>query len=345
MGKYWDINRILPYQRCFNFINAERSIGKTYTTQKYILDKSIKNNIEFVYVVRTQEEKKSGILKSAFKKVTINEFKNQEFEFTKEEMFVIKRDEEGEIESKIIVGYCFALSEVVKVKKRSFPLVKYLLFDEYMLEQKQGGQYVNGWKEPDLFLSLYHTMDREEDRVICFLLGNNTSFFNPYHLHKAFNIPNIEKGKTWCSENVLFQWATSSVELKEQKTKCKFLKMLDNTSYGKYAKEGDYVDDNTNFIEQVNGTTRYNFTIEYDGESFGVTTDIKRGVVYITDKPDKSCKLIYALTVNDHRENTLLTRNHASSLQWLARNFKMGNVRFTSMEVKLKSEKAIALIL
>ena len=346
MAKYWDINRILPYQRCFNFINAKRSIGKTYTTEKYVLDKCEKQSWEFVYLVRTQDEKKRGILQSAFEKVVLKEFSNEEFEYTNEEMFLVIRDEEGEVQEKVTMGYCLALSEAVKIKKRSFPKVKYLIFDEYMLESGQGGQYVNGWKEPDLFLSIYHTIDREEDRVICFLLGNNTSFFNPYHLHPAFNIPKIEKGKIWTSENVLFQWAISTQDLEEEKAKCKFLRMLNNTSYGKYAKDGDYVDDNYSFIDKMSTSAKYAMTIEYEGIKFGVYNDIKNGVIYISDKVDPSCKLNYALTVDDHKENTLLTKtNNVTQLKWLSNNFKLGNVRFVSMEVKIKCEKAIVLLL
>lgn len=346
MSKYWDINRILPYQRCFNFINAERSIGKTYTTEKYVLDKCIKQGIEFTYIVRTQDEKKKGILQSAFEKVTLKEFPKYEFDYNNEEMLLVTRDEEGEIQDKTIVGYCLALSEAVKIKKRSFPKVKYLIFDEYMLESKQGGQYVNGWKEPDLFLSIYHTIDREEDRVICFILGNNTSFFNPYHLHPAFSIPNIEKGKIWTSENVLFQWAISTKELREEKAKCKFLRMLDNTTYGKYAKDGDYVDDNYSFIEKMSTSAKYAMTLEYESVKFGVYNDMKNGVIYVSDKVDPSCKLNYALTVDDHKENTLLTKsNSITQLKWLSNNFKLGNVRFVSMEVKIKCEKAITLLL
>lgn len=345
-NKYWDIRKILPYQRNFNFINAERSIGKTYSTEKFLVEKAINTGCEFVYLVRTQDEKKKGILGSSFEKVLMQEFPNLSIECTSEEMLLVVEDENGDVIEKRTLGYCLALSEAVKIKRRSFPKVKYLMFDEYMLESKQGGQYVNGWKEPDLFLSIYHTIDREEDRVMCFILGNNTAFYNPYHLHKAFKIPNIEKGSIWTSENVLFQWAISTNELKEQKSKCKFLKMIDDTAYGMYAKKGDYVDDNVNFVEKLSTTARYSMTLEYQGSKFGVYNDLKNGVLYISDKIDPSCKLVYALTIEDHKENTLLTKSTSvTQLKWLANNFKLGNVRFVTMEVKIKCEKAIALLL
>lgn len=344
--KYWNINQILPYQRCFNLINGERSIGKTYTCEKFCLERALTKGQEFVYLVRTQDEKKKGVMEKGFAKVIAQEFPKSHIETTTEEMVQVIEDEKGDVIEKNVLGYCLALSEAVKIKKRSFPNVKWLIFDEYMLEEKQSSGYVNGWNEPDLFLSIYHTIDRERDKVICFLLGNNTSFYNPYHMHTAFNIPNINKGEIWYSENVLFQWAVSTEELKEEKSKCKFLKMIDSTEYGKYAKYGDYVDDNVEFIAERTVSARHVFAIEYEGKRYGVWSDSKIGKVFIDSKYDPDCSIIYALTINDHNENTMLTRAKTLTLlQWLAKNFKLGNVRFTSMIVKVKAEKAIALIL
>ena len=122
--------------------------------------------------------------------------------------------------------------------------------------------------------------------------------------------------------------------------------MLNETDYGKYAKDGDYVYDNYSFIEKMQTSARYNFTIEYNGNKYGIYSDFKNGVIYISDKVDPSCKLIYALTIDDHKENTLLTRSkNITQLNWLANNYKIGNVRFVSMETKMKCEKGIALLL
>ena len=338
--KYWNIFEILPYQRCFNFINGKRSIGKTYTTQKYTLKKCIDLNLEFIYIVRTQDEKEKGVLSQAYEKVCQNEFKNDSFKFTNEEMYIQK---EGHLQ---ILGYCIALSEAQKIKKRSFPNVKYLIFDEYMLENNSRTRYVNGWREPDLLLSIYHTADREEDRIICFLLGNTTTFYNPYHMHPAFNIPLIEQGEIWTSENVLFQWAKASEELEEEKSKSKFVRMINASKYGKYAAKGEYIEDKQEFIEARNPSARHNFNIEYNGIKYGVWNDLKHGKIYIDSKYDESCRLNYALTLDDHSENTMLTNTkNVTCLAWLSKNFKIGNVRYTSMEVKKMVEPAIQLIL
>ena len=76
MGKYWDINKILCFNRCFNLINGERSIGKSYTTQKFFIKRAIEKGQEFVYIVRTQDEKKKGILHPPLKKYCKMNLKN-----------------------------------------------------------------------------------------------------------------------------------------------------------------------------------------------------------------------------------------------------------------------------
>lgn len=340
---YLNINRFLPYQRNFIFINGERSIGKTYSTEKFVIGDCIKKGTEFVYIVRTQNEKKEGIFKQALKKVLENEFTNTKVEISNDEFYYYKDEEDKS--KKILCGYCLALSEAPKIKLKSFPKVKYIIFDEYTLESNQSRKYINGFKEPDLFLSIYHTVDREEDRVICFLLGNNTSFFNPYHLHSAFRIPQVKKNTIWFSENVLFFWATSDDELKEKKSNCKFLNMINNTDYGTYAKDGEYIDDNYNFIDKKVGGS-YICTLLNEGEAFGVLNDLKRGLIFITDKPDKSNKIIYALSDSDHKENTMLTRGKKPTiLKWISDQYKMGNIRFVSMEVKIKAENALKFLL
>lgn len=338
IGIYWNIYEILPYQRNFNLINGPRSIGKTYGTQKFLIDTCVNKGVEFMYIVRTQSEKKERYFEDSFKKVLLREFPKLSISTSIDDMML-------EDDNRIL-GHCVALSEANKIKRKSYPNVKYFLFDEYMLAPKESDRYIRGWSEPDLFLSIYHTVDREEDRVICFLLGNNTNFYNPYHMHSAFNVRPINPGDLWTSENVLYQWAVPSEELKDSKAGSKFLRMINHTSYGNFAKDGQYIYDNHNFIEKMSVNAKYNMTLEYNGNSFGVFSDFKNGKIFISDKIDPYCKMVYALTMEDHKENTLLTQSKSMThLGWLSKNFKLGNVRFVSMEVKTKCEKGIALIL
>lgn len=334
---YWTPHQILPYQRNFNFINGERSLGKTYNTEIFLLDKALNKTVEFVYICRTMIEKEEWVFRDAFDKVINNEFPEINFDFTKDLLTV-----DG-----VVIGHCIALSEAMKIKRKSYPKVMYTLMDEYMLEQWQNKSYVSGWKEPDLFLSIYHTIDREEDRVKCFLLGNNTTFFNPYHMHSAFNIPEgIERGQIWKSKNVLYQWAVSSDELKELKKNVGFLEMIDGSAYGDYAKNGNYSDGGNQFIMKRSAKADYVFSFVYNDNIFGVWRDFNAGIVFIDKKFDPSFKRVYALTLSDHTENTLLTKGkNISVLKWLSKMYKLGVVRFTDNRVKALSEGGIKLLL
>lgn len=340
-GKHWNIYDILPYQRNFNLINGTRSLGKTYTCQMYILNKCLENGWEFIFITRTLTEKKNGAFERAFKKVTAKEFKDIEFKYNNGGMYY---NDENDVQ--ILIGYNIALSEVGKLKNNSFPLVKYILFDEYVLEEDRASAYIGGWKEPDKLLSLYHTVDREEDRVIVFMLANNIKFFNPYHIHPAFNVPKIDRGSIWTSENVLFQNCQETKSLLNDKKNCKFLNMIKGTEYGNYAQEGKYILDNEEFIGGLSDTSRYQFTIEYMGKSFGVYNDYPKGVIVVSDKVDPSCKLIYALTLDDHKENTMLTKSGSYALlKWLGKNYKLGNVRFETMKIKTWAEPGVRLLI
>lgn len=331
---YWNISKILPYQRHFNFINGPREIGKTYSTLKWLIGRAINKGEEFVYICRTQDEKKNGVLKYALEKVM-----QQEYQITKYsgDTFVSKVEDKP-------IARCIALSEYMKIKKFSFPNTKYFIFDEYMLESSDSSAYVHGWQEPDLLLSIYQTIDRGRDILTGFLLGNNTSFYNPYHLHEAFNIPFVQPGKIWTSQNVLFQWALPSKELKNHLQGNAFNQMIQNTTYDKYAVQGHYINENDVFLGKLDSSCKYYFTIRYNAYSYGVFMSSKQGVCIISDKIDNSCIYDYALTLPDHTQNTLLLSRNTPHIKWLADLYKKGVVRFTSMPVKQKFQDILRII-
>lgn len=356
MRKYWNLYEILPFQRKFNFINGKRKCGKTYTLIKWLIKQALEKERIFTLLGRTGKEVDNHLLEEWTEKVRIKEYPDIEFLFKGRKMYKVVRhqiligiakdgtekyDEQIEL---ILIADSMALSERTSIKKRSFPSTyKYLVLEEYMIEDDKKGEYVNGWNEPDLFLSIYDTIDRDEDRVICFLLGNCTKFFNPYHMHRAFNIPRIPKGSIWTNKTCLFQWIDDE-QLGNPSSL--FNEMVENTSYGKMAVKGEYSDNNNDFIEKRSGLSCFNFAFIYLGETYGVWTDMRKGLIFIDEKWDSTTRLIYSLTLEDHRENTLLTKGRSSAqLKWLARNFKLGNVRYVNHKVRAKCEGAIKLIL
>lgn len=336
-GKYWNIKDILPYQRNFNFINSLRGTGKTYTSAGFTMDRFLKFGEQSMLVVRTVDEKKQGALQKWYEKVLAKEFPSVPVKFTSSELYYTP---EKDKETWRVIARCRALSEAVKVKKQSFVGVRWMFMEEYMLEPKHQDLYVKGWEEPNLLLNLYHTVDREEDYVTCFLLGNNTAFYNPYHLHPAFQIPPQKPGAIWKSENVLFQWYEPTKELKEEKENNKFLNMIRGTEYGRYAVEGRYIGDNESFVAEKTGKANFVFMFKFDSMVIGVWFDYHINKAFISDKHNPASGICLSLdAIEDEGDRRVNKRN--SLVKWLAKLYVSGRVYYESMEIKLKVEKII----
>lgn len=289
MGKYWDPGIIMPYQRTFNFINGPRGIGKTYSLLKWLIKQALKGR-EFVYVVRTQDEKKDMVLEFALKKVLQNEYPDLDCAFSMNAC----------MEGSGTLAHCLALTEAIKVKKRSYPNVYYMLFDEYTIE-KGTGRYINGFQEPELFVNLYDTIDRREDRVKCFFMGNNTSYYNPYHLYPLFGMPHdvdfVKEGKIWTNKITLFQRATPSEELTEDFNQNTFVEAAAATRYGEYAVGGVYGDDKFRPIQPLTDKSVYRATVHTSGGPvFAMYTDEYEHKLIFSSKVDPKYPIRFSLS-------------------------------------------------
>lgn len=349
-GIHWNINEILPYQRNFNFLISQRRTGKTYTVQMYTTAKCIENNQQFIYVCRTESELNEGLLQDAYLKVLMKEFPGKEFSIDKKHIYYLEpvgEDKKGKtIYNKILIGYGIALSSVYKMKKKSFPLVKYIIFDEYTIEFNSKSSYVDGWKEPERFLNLYDTVDRNEDRVICFFMGNTLDFYNPYHIHPVFKLKNVNIGEIWTNKFCLFQRIKPSEKLMEYNKKSKFSQMIEGSQYGKMANEGIYTEDNEDFIASMPAYSQYSMTFSYMGDKYGVWADKINYWIVISNKINPSYKRCYALTPKDHKEDTIYgKKNQVPHIKWLGDQYKQGRVRYENMEIKTKLGEAMVKLL
>lgn len=334
---YFDPKFYLPYQRNFILVNSERTIGKTYSTQKFMIERGIAKGERFVYYVRVQDEKKSGVFEGAFQKVMMEQFPDMTFKFRGNQCYYIPDED-----TQFLMGTCVALSEANKTKRINVPRSRWGFFDEYVLDALRASEYVSGWDEPILFLKSYHTIDREEDYQTVFMMGNNIEFYNPYHIHKAFNIPYTEKNQIWMSENVIFHNIEASKALKEKKQKSKFLNMIKDTSYGNYAVGGEYAQDSRSFIEKRKNTAKLKFVFEGNKQTYGCWWDVTRGLAYIDRKYDKNFRVWYTYdeTTMDERK-ILIKGKEVFNAAWLGNMFKRGFVRWDSPETKKQSTDLI----
>lgn len=339
MGKYWDIEHILPYQRPFNFITGIRGMGKTYSTQKWLLKQALTKGRETGYITRTIREQSNNGLLHAWEKVLKREY--PAVEYTIEDGCLV-------CDGKICVRP-LALSQAIKLKKISYPNIYYFLFDEYQIE-KGTGEYLRGFNEPVLFITIYHTIDREENRVKCFFMGNNTSYYNPYHMYPVFGLPKdpreLSKKKIWTNKVTLFEGAEPSAELLEAKSSNLFIQSLEGTRYGDYASHGKYLDDEYTNLSTVDPNARQIAIVRSEGENFGLYNNALKMEFIFTGKYDPSCRWRVSLDKEDIKGGYSYIKNASSVIrEALKRMYHLGGVSYDSMVTKAKIEPKLILLL
>lgn len=305
-GMYIDPAKVFSYGRRWIFINSKRGTGKTYSFQKYMLHDCIKRGVQILQIYRTQRDQESDACQT-YAKVLMNEFPAYQSRITAQGIDLNLGDDETPRWQTVVQAV--AMSAFQRVKKRSFPLIKYMLFDEYIIESLSDARYIKGNKEPDILLNLYDTVDRRENRVFVVCLGNTASFYNPYHMHPAFHIMRDPgEGNIYKTEFVLFinykpprDWAT-------KQDSNPFVRMISGTSYGDYAADGKYIEDSSDFIESRPERCKPCYNLACGSAVYGVWDDTN--LYYISDKYDPgvttiSCDQAAHTEANVYRDTTL----------------------------------------
>lgn len=314
---WYDINKTLSYNCLFNFIVGNRGAGKTYGFKKWAIKDFLKTGSQFVYVRRYKQELKK--IKKFFDDIK-EEFPEVKFE-VKGTVFYINDK---------IAGYAMPLSTSKIEKSVSFPNVNKICLDEFILDK---GVYHYLQDEVTTLLELYETIARMRDDVRIFFLSNAISVTNPYFIY--FNIT-LPYGKNIMRRDDILIELVENKNFIEKKKQTRFGRLIEGTEYGKYAIENSFLRDNKNFIAKKTPNSEYYFTFVYMGVNYGTWIDYKAGVITVSENYDPSCKIIYSLTTNDHRPNTLLLKSNKKGV--LFKNFieqyKLGSVRFESINIK-----------
>lgn len=324
---YWNRQKILSYNALLNFVIGVRGGGKTYDMKRWCIESFIKHGKQFVWVRRYNTELfgddvNQGVT-SSFMSDLKDRYENHTIEIKKDTMYIDERE----------AGYFLALSTSQRAKSSSFPDVDKIIFDEFLIEGNTTLHYIKN--EPEMLLELVETVQRSRDDVRVMLLGNALSFANPYFMF--FGIKPF-KGEFYHDKDrsiVVQMWAGK--EFVNMKRKTRFGKLVENTRYGDYAIANEFLLDSDKFIEKRPKNTVFQYSIHYDGETFGFWLDLDTSKIYASRKHDKSSKRQYTLRKEDHDINALLVRNinntHLRELVYLFRN---GYVRFEDIKVKAK---------
>lgn len=321
---FYSYSRILSYNAFLNFLIGERGVGKTYGAVKFVTKEFIKKGHQFVYLRRYKSDLKKSTPTFFDSLITNNEFPDHELK-TKGNNFYIDGN---------LAGYALTLSTAQDLKSANFDKVKFVVFDEFIIDEGVRKYYLSN--ECEVFLNFLESTLRLKNDCRVFLLGNAGNLVtNPYFLYFGMSVPTQSDIRTFKNGLILLQYMKNE-EYRQMKKQTKFGQLVAGTNYEKYAIENQDTRINDTFIEKKKGSAKFNFGIIYRGLIFGVWFDYSEGKIYVSNDYYKQSFNLFALTNSDHNENTMLMKsiNKYNCWKTFMDNYNVGNVRFESQEIK-----------
>lgn len=316
---YYSLDRLLSYGAMFNIAVGARGLGKTYACKKRAIRRALDGGEEFVYLRRFQTELKHV---STFFNDIRGEFPEWEFSVAGRKAKARPAGSDGEWTT---IGYFLALTAGATLKSVSYPNVRTLIFDEFIIEEGTR-HYLPA--EVDTFLDLYSTIDRNNDQVKVFMLSNAVRCVNPYFVEWR-----IQTGKTFqrrgggylvCEliDNEAFAGEVSST---------RFGKFIKETSpeYASYAIDNLFSDDTGDLLGRKPPEARLIATLRTrTGEVSLWHDDI---MWYVQKKLPRDCNVRLAYKVRARDRERVQTKGEGY-MAILVHAIKDGRVRFDSIE-------------
>ena len=196
--KYYDTKIIDKKNSVYNVIFGERSNGKTYALLKKGLEKYFKDGSQMAYVRRWKEDITGRRAQRLFEGLSAN----KEIEKISKGLFtgiyyyagkfyLCNYNEKGKAiySDKDIVAFTFSLSDGEHDKSTSFPLIKTIIFDEFLSNRT----YLND--EFVLFMNTVSTIVRRREDVKIYMLGNTVNKYCPYFVEMGLtNVQTMKQG-------------------------------------------------------------------------------------------------------------------------------------------------------
>lgn len=330
---YYDYDKVLGFNATFNFLITSRGLGKTYGAIVMAVKDFLKNGNEFIYLRRYKTEISSAS-KRLFDAININKvFPGYNLLCEGNKFFIQKQKEDEddkEKPEKTLIGYAVALSTANILKSTNFAKVRTIVYDEFLLGP---GVFHYLPNEVEAFLDFYETVARMRD-VRVFFLGNAITQSNPYFNYFRLSLPYNSNFKTFKDGLIVVNYATNDDYL-ESKKATKFGQLIAGTHYSDYAIDNDWLSDDDAFIEKKIGYCRNVSVVKLHGKMYGIWRSTENKRYYISEDYDPCNICIMSFDKADHDEETILASARSNPFfKFVIDNFRVGNVRFESINIK-----------
>ncbi|MBR5795281.1 MAG: phage DNA encapsidation protein [Erysipelotrichaceae bacterium] len=321
---YYNFDKLFSYNALLNFVITERGLGKTFGVKVAMLQKFIKNGDQFIYVRRYKTELDSALVTFWSDIQNNGYFDDLDLKVKKSKMLTkFTCDDE-------VCGFAVPLSTANILKSTAFPKVKYIVFDEFLIDDSGVYKYLKN--EVQLMLDLIETTFRLRDGQVIFL-GNALSITNPYFAYFDLELPYNSEFKSFKDGQIIVNYARNE-EYRKVKKASRFGRLIEGTSYGRYAIDNQMLKDNHNFIEKRPPDSRFFGLVIINGMNVGIWFS-RNGHLYMSEKFEPNTINKFACDYDDHTEDTMFVNARENYyLNACLKYYKQGLLRFENQKVK-----------
>lgn len=341
---FYNFNRVCSYDAIITFVVGGRSIGKTYGMTKRVIKRAIKQGEQFMWVRRHKEEMQ--IARRTFFDAVKDEFPNYTFrvngtmaEAAKgipadfEAMPAGKQKEVLKNIKWFVIGHFVALSGAQKIKGSNFPLVRTIVFDEFILESGLT-QYLPS--EVKMFNNLYMTIDRKRDTTKVFFLANSVMIDNPYFVHYDIIPDDAVKGIIVKNNGALVVHFPEMADFKNEMFQTRFGQFLLETDpeYADYAINNQFRDNHKMMLGDKDRAADYLYTIETNKGTFSVWSKMFSRTVYVQAKRPRNGERIFTVVAERMGDGKIYLERSNEVLAGLRTYWRHGNMLFDSAQTR-----------
>lgn len=329
-GIHWSSHDLMSRNAQWMYAIGGRGVGKTYDAKVKRTRSFLKDGRKWIYLRRYETEFED---KADFFADITSVFPDYEFrvEGMRGYLRKVQKDPDKKPRPWRQCVYFVNLSSTLGKKSVPFPEVDYIVFDEFIIEQRNT-RYLP--REVKAMLDFYNTVDRFTDRVRVLFLANAVSLQNPYFVAFGLKPRSPEDGgRSFTSAMDGFHCVEmiDSDVYREKVSATRFGRMIAGTDYYDYAVGNKFAEEHMTFIEPKPSSALHIYNLAFDGQKVGVWMDAATSLYHLTRKAPGSA-MTYCLTRDDLSIDTTMVERSAGFLRGLAKMYMLGKVRFDGYE-------------
>jgi len=304
---HYSSNKLMGYQKPFNFAISEREAGKS--TDMWLKAYGLYKKGKTILVIRRQITDITEVYVSSIED-TINKFIDEPIKFKYKKGTFREGVADIYINNRLFIRIIALSNPMSRIKSLVLKYIGLIIFDEFICNTKMKEKYEeNEWFK---FEELYTTFRREAEGVlVCYFAGNPYSKYNPYFSGLNVDYSKIKQGCVLTGEEYAIECYTITEELKAEILKNNPLYKFDET-YKKYAFDGISIND-LNILVQPKQPQEFFLSMLFikDGKYFGIyeNTDMDSDILYwvgVVNNPEGKRRKIYAFEFADLVDKTAL---------------------------------------